>query len=65
MSKNSNGVTLPDPVPVGQLPQSQNEATVAHPSAMTLFAPDPNADPETVSSLLLLVYFVDLSYLIR
>lgn len=44
MSSKSNGNgTMPDPAPVGEAPQA------AHPSAMTLFAPDPNADPETVS----------------
>jgi hypothetical protein len=45
-NSNGNGITIPDPTPVGQA------TAAAHPSAMTLFAPDPNADPESVSCLI-------------
>jgi hypothetical protein len=52
MSTNSNGngeASLPEPAPVGQTSQNNSGPAAAHPSAMTLFAPDPNADPESVS----------------
>lgn len=49
---------LPDPAPFGGSAEgSQPAAAAAHPSAMTLFAPDPNAVPDSVSS------FVHLSFL--
>jgi hypothetical protein len=44
-------VPLPDPAPFGGSAEgSQPAAAAAHPSAMTLFAPDPNAVPDSVSS---------------
>ena len=52
---NGNGAEMPAPAPVGDA--SENDAaSAAHPSAMTLFAPDPNADPESVSVCLFLVH---------
>lgn len=49
---------MSDPAPV-EGPSQNDAASVAHPSAMTLFAPDPNADPESVSvSCRSLAYFV-------
>jgi hypothetical protein len=52
MSTNSNGngeASLPEPAPLGQASRNNSGVAVAHPSAMTLFAPDPNTDPESVS----------------
>lgn len=45
-----SSMSLPDPAPVGELTMG-HPATVP-PSAMTLFAPDPNAEPDSVSSWL-------------
>ena len=47
-TSNGNGKDLPEPASVGDASQS-NEPAAVRPSAMNLFAPDPNADPESVS----------------
>lgn len=47
-TSNGSGKELPEPASVGGASQS-NASAAAHPSAMNLFAPDPNADPESVS----------------
>ncbi|KAL7483605.1 hypothetical protein ACHAW6_009245 [Cyclotella cf. meneghiniana] len=45
-----SSMSLPDPAPVGE--SAMGHPATVPPSAMTLFAPDPNADPDSLQSAL-------------